>query len=117
MKKTPHRATKMISELFNLSYKRHVLQLELDSLEQRIRQGQLIETYKYLNGLNDVTLEGFFHRNRNVGTRNPCQKLTIRNSKTSHALNLHPIKIIKTWNQLLESIVSAGSVNTLKNCQ
>ncbi|KAF2344655.1 hypothetical protein FHG87_024589, partial [Trinorchestia longiramus] len=78
-------------------------------------RGQLIETFKYLNGLNNVTLEGLFERDGNGRTRNNGQKLLLRNFKTSQALNFFPVKIAATWNQLPENIVSAGTVNTFKN--
>ncbi|KAF2345647.1 F-box domain [Trinorchestia longiramus] len=89
--------------------------LDFISPEQRRLRGQLIETYKYLNGLNHVTLEALFQRHGNVRTRNNDQKLIIRNFKTSQALNLFPVKIAATRNQLPENMVSAGTVNTFKN--
>ncbi|KAF2346461.1 hypothetical protein FHG87_022783 [Trinorchestia longiramus] len=114
MEKIQRKATKMIPELRNLSYERRQ-RLELISLEQRRLRGQLIETFKYLNGLNNVTLEGLFERDGNVRTRNNGQKLLLRNFKTSQAMNFFPGKIAATWNQLPENIVSAGTVNTFKN--
>ncbi|KAF2358917.1 hypothetical protein FHG87_010328 [Trinorchestia longiramus] len=55
----------MIPELRNLSYERRLQRLELISLEQRRLRGQLIETFKYLNGLNNITLEGLFEKDGN----------------------------------------------------
>ncbi|KAF2359726.1 hypothetical protein FHG87_009513 [Trinorchestia longiramus] len=114
MKKNHRRATTMISEFCNLSYKRYPQQLELISLEQRRLRGQLNETYKYLNDLNNVTVKGLFDGGNNVQTRNNGQKL-IRNFKRSKALNFFTVKITGTWNQLPENTISAGTVNTLKN--
>ncbi|KAF2344963.1 hypothetical protein FHG87_024281 [Trinorchestia longiramus] len=114
-KKIQRKATKIIPELRNLIFKRRLQRLELISLEQRRLRGQLIETYKYLNGLNYVTLEALFQRDSNVRTRNNGQELITRNFKTSQALNLFPVKIAATWNQLPENMVSAGTVNTFKN--
>ncbi|KAF2348793.1 hypothetical protein FHG87_020451 [Trinorchestia longiramus] len=87
MEKIQRKATKMIPELRNLSYERRLQRLELISLEQRTLRGQLIETFKYLNDLNNVTLEGLFERDGNVRTRNNGQKLLLRNFKTSQAMN------------------------------
>ncbi|KAF2346148.1 hypothetical protein FHG87_023096 [Trinorchestia longiramus] len=115
MEKIQRKATKMIPELHNLSYERRLQRLDLISLEQRRLRGQLIETFKYLNGLNNVTLEGLFERDGNVRTRNNGQKLLLRNFKTSQAMNFFPVKIAATWNQLPENMVSAGTVNTFKN--
>ncbi|KAF2343291.1 hypothetical protein FHG87_025953, partial [Trinorchestia longiramus] len=109
------KATKIVPELHNLSYERRLRHNELISLEQRKLRGQLIETFKYLNGLIDVTLEGLFERDDNVQAKNNGQKLILRNFKTSQAMNFFPFKIATTWNQLPENIVSAGNVNTLKN--
>ncbi|KAF2344081.1 hypothetical protein FHG87_025163 [Trinorchestia longiramus] len=105
----------MIPELRNLSYERRLQQVQLVSLKQRRLRGQLIETFKYLNGLNNVTLEGLFERDGNVRTRNNGQKLIIRNFKISQAMNFFPVKITRTWGQLPENMVSAGTVNTFKN--
>ncbi|KAF2365282.1 hypothetical protein FHG87_003958 [Trinorchestia longiramus] len=115
MEKIQRKAMKMIPELRNLSYERRLQRLELISLEQRRLRGQLIETFKYLNGLNNVTLEGLFERDGNVRTRNNGQKLLLRNFKISQAMNFFPVKIAATWNHLPENIVSAGTVNTFKN--
>ncbi|KAF2344525.1 hypothetical protein FHG87_024719 [Trinorchestia longiramus] len=115
MEKIQRKATKMIPELRNLSYERRFQRRELVPLEQRTLRGQLIETFKYLIGLNNVTLEGLFERDSNVRTRNNSEKLLLRNFKTSETMNFFPVKIAATWNQLPENIVSAGSVNTLKN--
>ncbi|KAF2350662.1 hypothetical protein FHG87_018580 [Trinorchestia longiramus] len=116
IEKIQRKATKMIPELRHLSYERRLQRLELISLEQRRLRGQLIESFKYLNGLNNVTLEGLFERDGNVRTRNNGQKLLLRNFKTSQAMNFFPVKIAATWNQLPENIVSAGTANTFKNC-
>ncbi|KAF2358227.1 hypothetical protein FHG87_011016 [Trinorchestia longiramus] len=115
MEKIQRKATKMIPELCNLSYDRCFQHVDLISVEQRRLQGQLIETLKYFNGLDNVTLEALFERDGNVRTRNNDQKLLLRNYKTSQAMNFFPIKIAATWNQLPENIVSAGTVNTFEN--
>ncbi|KAF2344804.1 hypothetical protein FHG87_024442 [Trinorchestia longiramus] len=115
MEKNQRKATKMIPELRNLSYERRIQRLELISLEQRRLRGQVIETFKYLNGLDNITQEGLFERDGNVRTKNDGQKLLLRNFKTSQAMNFFPVEIATAWNQLTENIVSAGSVNTFKN--
>ncbi|KAF2358872.1 hypothetical protein FHG87_010375 [Trinorchestia longiramus] len=68
--KIERKVTKVIPAFHNLSYERRLQQLELITLEQRRLRGQLIATYKYLNGYNDVSLEGLVGRDDNVRTRN-----------------------------------------------
>ncbi|KAF2350917.1 hypothetical protein FHG87_018326 [Trinorchestia longiramus] len=99
MKKNQRETTKRIPDL---SYGRRHQNLELISLEQRRFRGQLIETFEYFNSLNNVTLEGFIERDGNMQTRNNGQKLSLRNFKTSQAMNFFPVKI-------------ADTVNTFKN--
>ncbi|KAF2367195.1 hypothetical protein FHG87_002050 [Trinorchestia longiramus] len=89
MEKIQRKATKMIPELRNLSYERRLQRLELVSLEQRRLRGQLIETFKYLNGLNNVTLEGLFERDGN-GSPWSLQQ----DSAPSHGSN-----VTQTWIQ------------------
>ncbi|KAF2345283.1 hypothetical protein FHG87_023961 [Trinorchestia longiramus] len=93
MEKIQRKATKMIPELSNLRYEKRLQQLELISLDQIRLQGQLIETFRYANGFNDVTLKGLFDRDDKVWTRNDGQKLAIRNFTTSQALNLFQLKL------------------------
>ncbi|KAF2345405.1 hypothetical protein FHG87_023839 [Trinorchestia longiramus] len=109
------KATKMIPVLCNFSYERRLQHLQLISVDQRRVRGELIETFKYLNGLNDVTLEGLFEKDGNMQTKNNCQKLILRNFMTSQTMNFFPVKIAATWNQLPNNIVSAGIVYTFKN--
>ncbi|KAF2346802.1 Reverse transcriptase domain [Trinorchestia longiramus] len=115
IEKTQRKVTKRIPELRNLSYERRLQHLDLISIEQRRLRGQLIETYKYLNGFNHVTLEGLSERDGNMRTRYNSQKLILRNFKTSQAKNFFTVQIAATWNQLPENMVSAGTVNTFKN--
>ncbi|KAF2365681.1 hypothetical protein FHG87_003564 [Trinorchestia longiramus] len=60
------RATKMIPEHRHFCYKRRLQHLDLTSLEQKRLRGQLIKTYKYLNGYNEVTLQNPFDSDDNV---------------------------------------------------
>ncbi|KAF2362482.1 hypothetical protein FHG87_006756 [Trinorchestia longiramus] len=74
----------MIPELRNLTYERRLQRLELISVEQRRLRGQLIETFKYLNGLNNVTLEGLFERdeiNESLSFQQPSVKSKLSPTK------------------------------------
>ncbi|KAF2346132.1 hypothetical protein FHG87_023113 [Trinorchestia longiramus] len=85
----------MIPALRNLSYEMH---------------------HKYLNGFNEVTIKGLFDRDNNLRTRNSGHKLVRKTYTTSQTLKFLPVKITRTWNQLPENIVTAGTENTFKNC-
>ncbi|KAF2347077.1 hypothetical protein FHG87_022167 [Trinorchestia longiramus] len=96
MEKSQCKVTKIILSLRNLSYERRLQQLELISLEQRKLRGQLMETFKYLNGFNDVTLEGFFDRGDKVRVINNGHKLIKITFTTSLVLNFFSVEIART---------------------
>ena len=57
LEKVQRRALCMISDLGDLNYEEHLERLGLQSLEDRRKRGDLIETYKTLNGKHDVDVE------------------------------------------------------------
>ena len=115
MERIQHRATKMIPELRFKTYPQRLEELKLISLERRRLRGQLIETYKYLNGFTKASPEGLFDRDPNQRNRNNGQKLQLKPFRTSVAENFFPIKIPTIWNRLPYDVVNCNTVNTFKN--
>ena len=76
------RATKLIPSIRHLSYHRRLNRLDLFSLEKRRLRGQLIETFKILNGINNVNSESLFTLSNNR-TRCNGWKLEIKRFNTS----------------------------------
>ena len=76
------RATKLIPSIRHLSYRRRLNRLDLFSLEKRRLRGQLIETFKILNGINNVNSESLFTLSNNR-TRCNGWKLEIKRFNTS----------------------------------
>ena len=54
IEKIQRRATKLIAEIKQLSYEERLRQLELPSLEHRRRRGDMLQTYKIINGIDRV---------------------------------------------------------------
>ena len=50
----------MISDLGNLSYDERLEKLNIQSLEDRRKRGDMIETFKTINGINDVVASDWF---------------------------------------------------------
>ena len=65
LEKVQKRALNMIVELQNLDYIDKLKKIDLFSLEKRRVRGDLIETYKILNGLDKIGSEIFFTKSSN----------------------------------------------------
>jgi len=115
LERIQRRITKMIPELRNKSYPERLKELNLITLEKRRLRGQLIETFKYLKGFNNVQPEGLFDRDHNIQLRNNGQKLVVKRFNTSVAQNFFPIEITQTWNRLPSNVVQSETVNMFKN--
>ena len=75
LERIQHRVTKLIPQLRHRSYEDRLKELGLTTLDQRRLMGQLIETFKYLRGFNNVSLVGLFDRDHNIRTRHNGAKL------------------------------------------
>ena len=60
LEKVEHRATKLIPSMPNLPYEQRLWILNLQSLYARRLLGDLIETYKILNGFSGIPINNFF---------------------------------------------------------
>ena len=74
------RATKMLPNMDNLSYKERLQKLKLPTLVYRRLRGIMIEVYKILHGIYDIKVS-------------PC--LPIRSSELSRVLSGHSIYLVK----------------------
>jgi hypothetical protein len=87
----------------------------LESLEGRRQKVDLIDTYKFLNGLYKTDPDKFFslpHKD----LRGHSKKLFQRRSRTKLSNHFYSNRVVKHWNQLPELVVSAPTVASFKNC-
>ena len=75
LERVQHRATKLIPTVANLSYEQRLKILNLQSLYARRVRGDLVETYKILNGLTGTHINNYFTLNTNSITRGHSMKL------------------------------------------
>ena len=115
LERIQHRATKLIPALRGKSYPERLKELGLITLERRRLRGQLIETYKYLYGFNNVDPIGIFDRDENERLRNNGLKLKVKRFNTTVAQHFFPIEIPRVWNRLPNNVVESESVNQFKN--
>lgn len=108
--------TKSAAGLSNLSYEERLDALNLTTLADRRRRGDLIETYKILNDYYDCpVLHTMFHLNRNTYLRGHTLKLDKYNFRMNPKKNFLSNRVVNDWNGLPQCLVVADSVNGFKN--
>ena len=75
LEKTQRRATKLIPSLKHLPYEERLRKLNLMPLVQRRLRGDLIETFKFMKGINKVHCSRFFQISQESRTRGHDQKI------------------------------------------
>ena len=120
IEKVQRRATKQIPELKGMTYPERLRKLRLPTLSFRRLRGDLIEVYKILNGVYDTAevapvVKLWKDMAPRSGTRGHSKKLYPQQAKTQLRKNSFALRVVKFWNELPESIVSAPSTNSFKN--
>ena len=115
IEKVQKRATKTLPGLRDKSYSDRLKILNLPTLAYRRLRGDMIETYKIVNGFYDPDSspklpfrEFSFLRGHKQMLRKDYVKKPVRSNAFSQ-------RIVNTWNSLPDWIVSAETVNTFKN--
>ena len=121
------RAVRAVSGLSG-SYEEKLQILNLPSLEQRRKRGDMIETYKLVHGLENMDAKKFFtlaSANRSYCTRRstvitddkavPSLDLLKKSFKLDIRKNFFSQRVINDWNALPWTVKSAESVNQFKN--
>ena len=108
------RATKLIPKLKSLSYPDRLRSLDLPSLTFRRARGDMIETFKYMNGYYDVGREKLFKLMVNSRTRGHSLRIDKVRCKTAIRSHFFTQRVVNTWNKLPENIALAPSVNCMK---
>ena len=80
------RATKLVKPIKNLSYEDRLRKLKMPRIEERLRRGDLIETYKILTDKVNVRHEQFFYVKHTDRTRG--HQLKLKKRRVKHASRL-----------------------------
>ena len=98
--------TRIIEGMTDLTYKQRLEKLNMTTLLERRMRGDLIETFKILNGFNNYG-QNLFHRSSRTGN------LTYRSDNTN--IDFFSNRVIKYWNKLPEFVKNVNTVNGFKN--
>lgn len=109
------RATRIVPDLKGLSYSDRLRALDLPTLAYRQLRGDIINVYKYLNGLYDVdTSKLFVLDTKNSGTRGHSLKLEKHRANLKRRSDFFSMRTVSVWNSLPEQIVLAPNLNSFK---
>jgi len=108
------REKKLLGSLRDKPYSERLRSLKLPCLEHRRLRGDMIEVHKYLHGYYSVQHPTFIKatttrlRGHSMKLYKSKYRLNVRGNFLSH-------RIVDSWNDLPDSVVSATSVNSFKN--
>ena len=113
------RATKLIPEIKDLSYKERLQYLKLPTLPYRRLRGDMIETYKLTHGVYDDTLPDILPKYKDIignpgRTRGHSLKLYKRKHRIEVRKHNFTMRVVEPWNSLPEKVVNAPSVNSFE---
>jgi hypothetical protein len=114
LEKVQRRATKLVPSLRKLPYEERLQKLGMYSLYCRRIRGDLIETFKILNGMEKVPQERFFQPMTLQTTRGHPHKLFRGQSKLLVRSNFFSQRVVSHWNKLPSQVVCAKSVALFK---
>ena len=117
LEKVQRRASKHVKQLRHLSYEERLRRLDLFSLHYRRLRGDLITTWRVIQGHLGDELRSFFllrDDSELMDTRsNGCKLFKPRRSRLSPNFTLST-RIVNEWNSLPRSVVLAATIETFK---
>ena len=111
--------TKQLPGLKNLSYPERLRKLKLPTLTFRRIRGDMIELCKILSGKYDKEAAPFVKLWKDMtsrrGVRGNSVKIFPQRARREIRKNSFALIIVKTWNCLPDSVITAPTTNTFKN--
>lgn len=106
-------ATKMMVDFRNKKYPERLLELHLMPTEYRRNSGDMIATYKIMNGQLRVT-SSLLEINKDSRTRGHSKKLKIKRTRTESRRNFFTRRVCSKWNDLGQQVIDSPSVVSFK---
>ena len=114
IEKVQRRATKIVPELRNLSYEERLVQLKLTTLENRRVRGDLIEVFKFVKGIENVSIDVFFQHRLYQGLRGHPYTLELNRCHYNMRKFFFSNRVVTLWNSLPLHVVSSPDVLNFK---
>ena len=115
------RAVKAVSNLRGKSYVERLRELEMDTLDERRKRGDLVQAYRVLSGKDNVSPATWFQfcqpRDGEVSTRLTTGHLNVvpKKAKGEIRRNFWSVRVTEPWNSLPNLVKRVETVNCFKN--
>ena len=113
LEKVQRRATKMVQNLRHMDYPNRLRTLGLPTLEYRRQRADMIQVYKIMAGLEDMEIDNLFQISTSR-TRGHTLRIHQKRARTMKHNKSFSMRVVTTWNNLPEEVVTAESVNSFK---
>lgn len=107
------RSTRLLPGLRHLTYRDRLKELNLPTLLYRRKRADMIQVFKIMKGIDDISIEDFFQV-ADSSTRGHNFKLFKPRSYKSVRQNSFSLRVIEDWNSLPEDVVSSKTVFQFK---
>jgi hypothetical protein len=108
------RATKLIPNMKDLPYEERLVKMKIPSMHYRRLRDDMIQTWKYVHNKYIVDYSPFVLDSESR-VRGHSLKLKKPHAKKCVRSNFFTVRVIKNWNSLPESVISAEKINSFKN--
>jgi hypothetical protein len=104
--------------MVGLNYEEKCRQLNIETLEMRREQQDLVLTYKILNGIGNIDYSGLFTKIQRTGARTRLaagyDNLIMPQARTEVRRNSFAVRVVPKWNRLPDEIKQSRSVEEFK---
>ena len=114
LEKVQKRAINMIYGLRSSLYTDKLIEVGLESLENRRTKSDMVEIYKILSGHDKINTPLFEYDSNLMNLRCHSRKLRGKLFRTESRRNSFSQRVINTWNSLPECVVSSPSLEVFK---
>ena len=121
LEKVQRRAVGMVTNVKGKGYEEKLAAMDMSTLEERRKRGDLIQMYRIMTGKDKVDLSTWFTpaeaREGALSTRlvTGCLNVEKMRGKKEVRNNFWSVRVIDTWNSLPNSVKTSPDVNTFKN--
>ena len=114
VERVQRRATRLIPSIRDLPYEERLRELDLPSLAYRRRRGDMIQTYKIINGIDRLDKSKLFTPSPSTTTRGHRNKLYHPHAHKQVRRHSFSFRVLPDWNSLPPKVIESDTLNAFK---